>query len=218
MINKKQKNIIYAILIITTIATITFWQLGWVDDLTGVTTAGTIITVTYADGTKDVFNSGKQVYGLVIKASDTGQVITSIKLEVYITPVFTGTVQNYAVSGSFRMLIQKIGAPLYTVYDSGTVSLQPLSPLPALVSGRSTVIASSTLSAQQVESLCSGWINGGSYGITWSAPTSLSMTITFTDGNIVTKTANIPVATYSFKYETASQFTSLSAVFYCTTT
>lgn len=159
------------------------------------------VIVGYADGTVWAVQSDDFPLGMaIIDPANQGKEVSWIKVELYITPQFTGTVSSYTVSG---YLSCKIYEGYTRVYDSGSMTLQPVSPLPALQSGVPVVIASSTITAQSLESLYSGWKDGQSYSLQWQVD-SFAMTITFADGNKETKlpSNSLPyLFTWNFQYK-----------------
>jgi hypothetical protein len=212
---KTRKSTLYAIIAILVISAFIIWQTRGFDYLVSDNTAGTLLTITYDNGYKTILNSKAQKLGLAIRLPDTQNAISTIKIEVYVQPTFTGTIQSYTVSGTFNMRMKKIlDQSEQQIYDSGNVALQTLSPLPALTSGQTKVISSATITASQLEQLYSGWTNNQQYIIYWSAPTPLSMSITFTDGQVQTRTTGITGVSMVFVYNSASQFTGLAATFW----
>ena len=216
----KSKNTTYAaVLAIAVIAVFAFWQLGGADLFKPDTTAGTILTINYTDGTKDILDSNGQKEGLAIKIPDTGKTMSSVKVEVYVAVKYTGTISKYTVSGTFRMRINKVkDQGEVEIYNSGKQTLQPLSPLPTLKSGDyPKVISSATTTAGTIEGLYSGWQNDQIYIMYWEAPDPLSMTIIFTDGQTLTRTATPQSVSLTFIYSAyTSSFSDLTVTFWKT--
>jgi len=170
------------------------------------------VTVTYTDGSQQVFHSGNYPIGMTIVDPSTGKTVSSIKVEVYVTPVYTGTIQSYSVSGTFRM---KITDGTQAVYDTGSVNIQPISPLPKLTSGAPVVITSSTVSASTIESLYGQWQHGKTYTMSWAVE-SFTMSATFSDGKTQSRSAQPIGMSWSFRYESPATLSSVSLSFYNT--
>lgn len=210
---KNQRNMVYAALAILVVAGVLFWQFGGLEYLAG-DKAGTILTITYEDGSTKIFDSKNYGDGLTITAAGSTQPISKLRVEIYVTASYTGTVSTYDVQGTMNTrIIKNTGVE---VYNSGNVALQLLSPKPDLARGYPTVITSATITASQLENLISNKVSGEDYRIYWTCPSDLSMTITFADGTAQTKTTGVTSLYLLVKYTSGSNFNSLSATFYKT--
>jgi hypothetical protein len=169
------------------------------------------LTVTYTDGTSKIFDSRQQAIGQAIIDLSTGKTVSSINTNLNIIPTFTGTVQSYTVSGSLGVQIKDVTTGA-TVYDSGAMALSPVTPLPTLSSGSSSIIASSTISGSGLQSLYSGWKVTDTYALV-DYFSNVKVTITFTDGSQASQTAASGSITWQFKYQSDYSFTSLSVTF-----
>ena len=177
-----------------------------------------VVTVTYTDGTTRQFSSSGAPSGLTIVDPSTGKIVSSIKVELYMVPVWTPEwlgVASYTVSGKLKMRILR-SSDNYVCYDSGLVDLQPLKPLPTLVNGQPVVITSATVSASAIESLYTGWQNGAKYKFEYSNPTPITLTVTFTDGGTASRTATAPTLQWEFQYLSSGTLSSLAFTFYVT--
>lgn len=182
-----------------------FWP-SWDKDEAGL---GMMVTLTYDDGSTRTINSADQPFGMTIVDPTTGKTVSSVQVELYATPTFTGQISSYSVAGAFRMKLLK-GSNI--LYDSGKVALQPLSPLPTLTSDKAVVVTSATVSASVLEGLYDGWQSGETYTFVYMC-TEFSMSITFDDGTTQTKFAD-PIAMYwDFKYKSPYEFQSLNITF-----
>lgn len=172
------------------------------------------VIVGYADGSVWAVQSDDWPLGMaIIDPANQGREVSWIKVELYITPQFTGTVSSYRVSGTLKCMIYEG----YTrVYDSGDMGLQPVNPLPPLTSGVPVVITSATITAADLERLYGGWKDGQSYQLVWKV-SSIAMTINFADGHSETKlpTNNLPyLFAWDFKYKaTTGSFQGFSISF-----
>jgi hypothetical protein len=183
------------------------------------TTMGTILIVNYSDGTRKTFDSGYQPLGLAI-TDLSGKTINNVQVELYVTPVFTGTVSSYSLSGgtmNMQVWLPATSANYGNVkiYDSGNVALSPFSPLPTLTNGKATVITSATLTASQLQALpySQSLAYGTTYTLHYYMTTPLTVALQFADGTSGSQSATAPSVSWSFIYASSSSFTSLSCTF-----
>lgn len=193
------------------------------DDITNASNdGGTRLTVYYGPDA-----SGNTPEPRVYDSSDTslntlkiikdGNTVSSIKIELYVTPTWTSdaSLTSYSVSGTFRMRIVYSGAASNVYYDSGSVAINAQHP--TLTSGSPAVISSATLSASQIEAL--GNLPTGGLLLEYSNPSPITMTLNFDNGDTVTKSATAPTLNWGFAHAPntgVSSFTSLSCQFYAT--
>jgi hypothetical protein len=160
-----------------------------------------------------------------------GQTIASINSNLYVTPTFTvdtgDSVQSWSVTGTFAEQLNGPSTSGLGVLDQGPASqaLQPVwtfsgqPPQPtwtAASSGQSFIVASSTLTAAQIQALYSGWQQGKTYTITDTY--SGSVTINFAIAGPQTQTVMGPSGTniqgsIVLTYNSASSFTGVTADF-----
>jgi len=169
------------------------------------------VTVTYSDGSSKTFDSRMQVAGQSIVDPSSGKTVSTINTNLNIIPTFTGTVQSYTVSGSLGVQIKDLTTGS-TVYDSGTIALSPVTPLPTLSSGSPSVIASSTITGSGLQSLCPSWKTTDTYALV-NYFSNVKVTITFADGSQASQTAASGSITWQFKYQSDYSFTSLGVTF-----
>jgi hypothetical protein len=189
----KNKNTVNAILIITVVVGSLFIAVNlysqnntydeeyWNEDKT------TKLTVTYEKGD-----------ALAIYNSAGTSKISKIKLELYMTPTYTGTVSSYSVSGgNMRMQIKTMTGAVK--YDSGSIALSLQKP--SLSSGNSVVIASATLTSAQIQSL---YNVVGTYSLVYSMTSPVKLTINFADGASSSQSATASTLTYTYKIPTTT--------------
>ncbi|MEM3642038.1 MAG: hypothetical protein QXH37_08975 [Candidatus Bathyarchaeia archaeon] len=168
------------------------------------------VTITYMDDTKRTINSTNYLFGKFIP--DSGEVARRIKIELCITPFYDEDIQAYSVTGSWRWQIAQNSTVLH---DSGSIILQPFSPLPPLVNGASTVIDDAIFSVSDHVSILNvvggKLIDGETYTFIYRCE-SLTLNISFADGSIQNKSAPIE-AEWRFRYE-GGFFKSLSVSFH----
>ncbi len=160
--------------------------------------------VTYANGATETFTSKTPLTTLTIFNMATGTDVSTINTNLDLTPTFTGTIQSYTVSGTFNVqIISDTSGGGYTygevLYNSGSRAMSPISPLPTLTSGSSSIISSSTVTASGLQSLYNGWVNGLVYSLQ-DTFTNIDVTITFTDGIQLSQTATSGSITFQFEY------------------
>jgi len=160
-----------------------------------------------------------------------GQTVASINSNLYVTPTFTvdtgDSVQSWSVTGTFAEQLNGPSTSGLGVLDQGPASqaLQPVwtfsgqPPQPtwtAASSGQSFIVASSTLTAAQIQAIYSGWQQGKTYTITDTY--SGSVTINFAIAGPQTQTVMGPSGTsisgtVTLTYNSASSFTGVTADF-----
>lgn len=173
------------------------------------------LTVNYTDGTTRVFDSRSQNLRQTIVDASTGLTVSSINTNLVIIPVFTGTIQSYTVTGSLSVHILNVQANS-KVFDSGILPLNPTSH-PTLVSGSSSIISSSTVTASALQSLYTGWSTSNTYALVDSFA-NVKVTLTFTDSTQLSQTVASGQISWNFVYHSDNTFTSLSVVFSLSTT
>jgi len=166
-----------------------------------------VLTVTYDDGTSQTFyppNFKSSGLTYTILDPSTGKKVVSIKCEFYATVVYTGQPTGWNCSGTFYW---------YILDSSKNVLYQTSQRLSA--SGSSAppnnqpyVVTSATASADAIESLYTGWVDGNIYYLRYRI-TDFAYTLNFPTGP-QTKSATVADLDWQFKYQVAGQFISVS--------
>jgi hypothetical protein len=166
-----------------------------------------VLTITYDDGTSRTwYPPNFKPSGLTYTIIDpsTNKKVVSIKCEFYATVVYTGQPTGWSCSGTFYW---------YILDSSKSVLYQTSQPLSA--SGSSAppnnqpyVVTSATASADAIESLYSGWVDGGTYYLRYRI-TGFTYTLNFPSG-AQTKSATVADLDWQFKYQAPEQFISLT--------
>jgi len=170
------------------------------------------VIVTYTDGSTSVtpmLSSGSLLAFIDVSS---GKTVNHTQVTLYGTPQFSGaTVSTWSITGTSTIRLRYANnitictladnAPLTTPSWAGPIS-----------SGQTVVLASSTISASQLEGLYTGWQDGAQYSYGVSL-TSLTMTLHAENGDTASREA-VPVSlAWNFRYSASTgslQFTSLS--------
>ncbi len=173
------------------------------------TTTNATLTVNYIDGSHSTFSSGNQK-SLTIIDSQKNLAVSSINANLNMIPVFTGQILNYQITpGTFS--VQMLNSQNVNIY-SVNMPVVPVNNLPALVSGRSIIVCSSTAYTTGTPFTSVALQQGQTYTLIYQI-SGFSISGTYTDGSIfgpiVAQNAQIA---WKFVYESSNQF-SLSVVF-----
>lgn len=160
------------------------------------------MTITYEDGTtKDYLPTDAPLLNIIDSA--TGKTVTAITVNLFAKPEFTGEITTWTASGyatwqlksASGSVLQSFDRPIYT---SGQT----------LQSGQTKLLTSGTSTANDIESLYSGWENGKTYFFSVIL-NDFEMELHFADGTSQTRTATAQPINWQFKYESGYAFTSL---------
>jgi len=195
---------------------------GW-NNLFNKEASATQLTIFYTDGTSQSYHSGNGESGLSIIDKNGGKTVSSLKIELYITPSWTSssTITSYDVSGTVLMNLNRVTGQ--GIYTSTPQNIVPLNPKPSLISGQAVVISSATITAAQLEALGGSSLGTGDYMIIYANPSPTTVTLHFANGDSVSKSATAPQLTWVFGHTIggdsnsgSSTFNSLSVTFWKT--
>ena len=171
--------------------------------------------VTLSDGTVIPITSTAKLNSLSIISetgsgngisSTVGATISSINTNLYVTPTFSGTIQSYTITDPIADPFQ-IYINTYSNGQMGTLIWSTSAPLsipsyPTLSSGQAALLCSSTVYTNQVPfsyGQSTPFISGQEYMLR-DIVTSVTLTLTFTDGVTISQTANAQI-TWIFMYK-----------------
>lgn len=163
------------------------------------------IVLEYEDGSTQSFNPEKLPLFSQSIVDQTGKTVKNMRVELYVKADYEGNAAGWDVSGALGW---KILDSAKNVKHTINMALQPRSENVAPPNKQAFVVASSTVSAADIEALWSGWIVGQTYYLRFEVQ-SLRFTIRFVDGTAQTKTASAAFE-WQFKYVSSQQFNSLS--------
>jgi len=193
--NKKNGQVTYAIVAILIVA-IAYFSFTTLSNEPQVISQ--IVEVAYSDGSVERY-SGNELSNipLLIAESPTGRILVNLTTRLYVTAVYSGVFSSYSITGStYGNLYDGVnGAFIYRMWSSST-------PLTGsyLPSGSSVLVASSTVTASQLQSFYTGWQVLKRYRYTVESPYGLTLTITFTNGPPQARTVTPASANYYFNY------------------
>ena len=192
----------YVLIAFAVITALIIWQ--FIISTQSIGTFG-VVTVTYKDGTTQAFYpNGMHVPSIPITIIDTSnKIVTSLQVELYATVAYSGEPQSWSVAGTgYWSILDANKAVLYatTMPINASGASAPLNNV-------AFVIASSTVSANSLEAMYTGWVNGATYYFRFGS--NSAFTINFADGS-QTKTASSPNLDWQFSYYASGVFMSLS--------
>ena len=163
-------------------------------------------TIYYTDGTSKTYSPNPRGNPLVIVDPSTNKIVSYLQVELYVKPIFQGTVKSWTVSTRSEV----------RVYDAANLALLYTSPSMtitgnggAIQSNQAFVVKSSTINAAVLESMCT-YVSGRQYYYAANLVDPLTMTLTFSDNSIITKSQPQTSNFYwLFRYE-GGYFESLS--------
>lgn len=134
-----------------------------------------------------------------------GSIVTSINTNLDLIPVFTltagTTISSYTVSGTFSVYINNYasGSMSTLVWDT-SMAMSPVSPLPTLTSGSSSIVSSSTISLSSSPFTSTYLTSGHEYELR-DCCSGVTITITFSDGSTATQMAQNAEIDWVFEYK-----------------
>lgn len=161
-----------------------------------------LLVVEYEDGSTQTFNPEKVPLFSYSIVDSTNKVAKSLRAELYVKVDYDGPATGWDAEGTLH----------WVILDSSKKVLKDVSrtlePQETGVPPKNTpfVITSATVSASDIEAMWSGWENGNTYYLRFSAV--LRFKINFSDSTSQTKDS-YAVFDWQFKYEGANQFKSL---------
>jgi len=166
-----------------------------------------VLTITYDDGTSQVlYPPNFKPSGLTYTILDpsTNKKVVNIKCEFYATVSYTGQPTGWSCNGTFywyildfnKNILHQTSQPLSASGFSAPPNNQPY------------IVTSAVASADTIESLYSGWVNGNTYYLRYRI-TGFTYTLNFANGP-QTKSATVADLDWQFKYQASGQFTSLA--------
>jgi len=204
--NKKKLGTIPIILILLTIGVLAagYYYYNVSGEAVGT---GFRAIILYADGTEETYEQPTGLMPHSIMDPNSGKQVISVRVELYVTPTFTGTVTSWNVAAGAGI---KIFDDNYNqVYASTPMDISMSGG--SLSSGVAKVVSSSTITATTLESLYGGWSTANNYYYSMDLTTPLTMGITFSDGATASKTVSTTSGFYwEFTYMPTGEFTSLS--------
>jgi hypothetical protein len=195
--NKKQKNLIITLTAIALIA-FAFFQYGMPYLQSQQMAPYLTAQVLCIDGSYFYLDSKTNTEQSIISQTspNSGKTISQINTNLYLTPTFTGTIQDYGVAGTLS--IRVVDLTNNAIVFSTSMALSPLHP--TLVSGSPALVASSTMTAANLQGLYAHYVSGRSYKL-MDISSNIYMTITFTDGTTITQSAPSTQINWYFKYQ-----------------
>lgn len=154
-----------------------------------------------------------------------GSTITSVNTNLVLTPTYTltagTTITGYSIGGTFSTAMFKAastapyadsGSALYT--SSPIAMVKPSNAGSVTGSGKEVIVTSVTTPADSIlnAAVYTGWQNGQYYNWKMTA-NSPSMTLQFSDGTSLSKTASSITFVMTFVYGSSNSFTGLTARF-----
>jgi len=171
--------------------------------------------ITYTDGTQNTFQMPNNPQSLSIIDPSNGKIVTSVEFDISISASYNyGTLTSWSVSLPYQTVIAPcLGLIPYTnnaLYKSGLQTLTRSGS--TFASGSLVSVASFYIKASDLQSLSSNLQPNTTYMWAVIFPRSITMTLNFQDGSIVTENnaANNNCPWWQFQYQGAGSVTSLS--------
>jgi hypothetical protein len=155
------------------------------------------ITLYYEDGTYEEITPSDFNLPLRWIDASTNKEVTRIMVQMHVVASYSGSLASYSVTGTaqgrlYNALTDQYVATLWTMPISFSGSYLP--------SGQDIVVFSSTADVSTLQSLYSGWENYRTYYyVVWS-PTPITVTLYFSGGTTLQRTADPVRLAYRFTY------------------
>jgi hypothetical protein len=165
-------------------------------------------TITYTDGTERSFPPSSTSYTITDPSS--GKTVSKIQVELYVKPVFTGTVSSWVVSTSSRVKIFDMSNAQKWYSGVGQISKSG-GAIPSSYSNVAFVVTSATADVSYLSGIMSQAVLGdGDYYYCMALESPLTMTLTFSNGQQESlSTSTTSGFSWKFHYS-AGNFQSLS--------
>ena len=193
--NKRTKQVVWASALVVLVAVaFGYYQFMQVPPLSFQT-----MIVEFTDGSKEAVTSSSYQPFTIVEYSG-GRMLERLTTRLHVSAVYEGGMSSYFIDGYARGLLYNANTGYFVALLWGPTYFSLSGSY--LESGVSTIVSQTEVTGFQLESLYSGWVPGQRYSyVVETLPAGITVSITFPDGNTVSRSTVPSQLRYTFTYE-----------------